>query len=146
MRSMTKGRSSGGRGGRAALPASVRDQAGFGLVEALVAVTLAMIGLLAVAGLQLSAATQGRIAHWRTSQALVAQEVFEALNAAGYASVSSGTRSVTLDGQTYTANVSVTNPAVRVKQVTVTVSAVGSVGPQTFLTRIHEQRPVPPPP
>lgn len=120
------------------------DQSGFGLVEMLVATSIAMIGLLSVAGLQLSVATQARIAAWRTAQAVAAQEVFERLNEAGYAAVTSGTDSVTVNGQVYRVNLSVTTPEVRVKQVRATVTAAGSVGPTAFVTRIHDRRPVPP--
>lgn len=132
------------RGGRFPVARRVAGgEGGFGLVEMLVATTIAMIGLLSVAGLQLSVATQARIAAWRTNQALAAQEVFERLNDAGYASVVSGSDSATVDGRVYRVNVAVTVPVVRVKQVTATVSSVGSVGARAFVTRIHDRRPVP---
>lgn len=121
----------------------LRDESGFGLVEMLVATTIAAIGLMAVAGLQLSVATQARIAAWRTNQALAAQEVFERLNEAGYASVVSGPDSATVDGTVYRVNVAVTTPVVRVKQVTATVAAAGSLPARSFVTRIHDRRPVP---
>lgn len=121
----------------------LRDESGFGLVEMLVATTIASIGLLAVAGLQLSVATQARIAAWRTNQALAAQEVFERLNEAGYASVVSGSDSATVDGTVYRVNLSVTTPVVRVKQVTATVAGVGSLSARSYVTRIHDRRSVP---
>lgn len=121
-----------------------RDESGFGLVEMLVAITIATIGLLSVAGLQLSVATQARLAEWRTNQTLAAQEVFERLNEGGYASVTTGSDSVTVNGQVYRVNVVVNATGVRVKQVRATVAATGSVGPATFVTRIHDRRPVPP--
>jgi len=120
-----------------------RDQGGFGLVELLVAVTIASIGLLSVAGLQLAVASQARVAEWRTSQALAAQEVFERMNQAGYAAAASGSDSATINGHIYRVNLTVTMPIVRVKQVTAVVAAVGSVGTQSFVTRIHDRRSVP---
>ncbi len=132
----------GGTRARRSKPA-VAEQSGFGLIEVLVATTVATIGLLSVAGLQLSIATQARIASWRTSQALAAQEVFERINEAGYAAAASGADSATVDGRVYRVNVAVTTPIVRVKQVTATVAAVGGVSARSFVTRIHDRRPVP---
>lgn len=120
-----------------------RDSGGFGLVELLVAVTIASIGLLSVAGLQLAVASQARMAAWRTGQALAAQEVFERMNQVGYAAAASGSDSATINGHTYRVKVTVTMPVVRVKQVTAVVNAVGSVGAQTYVTRIHDRRSVP---
>jgi len=125
-------------------PPRVGNESGFGLVEMLVAITIAMIGLLSVAGLQLAVATQSRMAAWRTNQALAAQEVFERLNEAGYASVVTGSDSVTVNGRVYRVNLNVTTPANRVKRVQATVAPAGSMGPSTFVTRIHDRRPVPP--
>lgn len=122
----------------------VGNESGFGLVEMLVATTVAMVGLLSVAGLQLAVATQARLAAWRTNQAVAAQEVFERLNEAGYASVVTGSDSVAVDGQVYRVNLVVTTPSNRVKRVQATVAAAGSLGPATFITRIHDRRPVPP--
>ena len=134
-------RPDGGASGRE--PGVLRDQRGFGLVEILIASTIAVIGLVSVAGLQLAVAAQSRMAAWQTGQALAAQEVFERMNEAGYAAAASGSDSVTIDGHTFRVNLSVTSPIVRVKQVTASVAAVGSIGPQIFVTRIHDRRSVP---
>lgn len=123
--------------------AALRDERGFGLVEILIATTIAAIGLISVAGLQLAVAAQARIAAWQTGQTLAVQEVFERMNEAGYAAAATGTDSVTVGGYAYRVNVTVTTPIVRVKEVRATVGAVGSIAPRTFLTRIHDRRPVP---
>lgn len=136
----------GHRPRRDRLSRALRDQSGAGLIEGLVASTVAMIGLLALSGIQLAVATQSRMGQWRTGQALAAQEVLERVLDGGYAAATSGSDSATVNGHTYRVNLSVTNTAIRVKQVRATVAAVGSVSPRTFVTRIYEPRPVPPPP
>lgn len=125
------------------LRARLGCEGGFGLVEVMVATAIGGIGLLAVGGLQLAAATQSRIAEWRTGQALAAQEVFEEINRQGYALATSGSYSATVNGHTYRVNIAVSAPTLRVKQLTATVAAVGSVSARAFTTRIYEQRPVP---
>lgn len=127
----------------ARLRARIGSERGFGLIEVMVATTIGTIGILAVGGLQLAAATQSRIAEWRTGQALAAQQVFERINSQGYAGASSGSFSTQVDGFTYTVNVVVTTPTLRVKQLTATVGARGSVSARAFMTRIYDQRPVP---
>lgn len=124
----------------------LRDESGAGLIEVLVASTVAMIGLLSLSGLQLAVATQSRVGQWRTGQALAAQDVLERVIDNGYAAAASGSDSATVNGHTYRVNLVVTNSAIRVKQVRATVAAVGSLGPQTFVTRIYEPRAVPPAP
>lgn len=137
----------GGRGWRRGRGSRVlRDESGAGLIEVLVASTVAMIGLLSLSGLQLAVATQSRVGQWRTGQALAAQEVLERVIDNGYAVAASGTDSATINGHVYQVNLVVTNSAIRVKQVRATVAAVGSLGPQAFVTRIYEPRAVPPAP
>ena len=52
--------------------ARLDDDSGFGLVETLIALTILVIGLVAVSGLSLTSADQARIANWRSQQAAVA--------------------------------------------------------------------------
>ena len=108
-----------------------------------VAIAIGAIGLLAVAGLQLASATQARIAEWRTTQALCVQQVFEEVHREGYAAAVSRTYTATVDGQSYTVTVNVSNSALKVKRVIAQVPAMGSVNARTFVTRIYEPRPVP---
>lgn len=121
----------------------VRSEGGFGLVEVLVAAVLGSIGFLAIASMQLGTLTQGRIADARTTQALVAQQVLEEVLRQGYAAASTGNQTTTVDGQPYTVRITVTNTAIRVKRVAVTVPGPGTMTAQTYITRIHERRPVP---
>ena len=122
---------------------SLRDQEGFGLIEVIVAIAVGTIGLLAIAGLQLAAATQGRIGEWRTTQAFCAQQVFEEVHREGYAAAVSRAYTATVDGRSYTVTVNVSNTALRVKSVNALVPAMGSVNARKFVTRIYEPRPVP---
>ncbi|MFW6088294.1 MAG: type IV pilus modification PilV family protein, partial [Gemmatimonadota bacterium] len=50
------------------LRATIRDEKGFGLVETMIAITILVIGLLAVSGLSLATAAQARIADLRSDQ------------------------------------------------------------------------------
>ena len=119
------------------------DRGGFGLIEVIVAITVGAIGILAIAGLQVSAATQGRIAEARTTQVLAAQEIFEELHRQGYGTATSGAYPVTVDGRSYTVNVVVSDASLRVRRVVAQVPAVGPLGARTFETRIYERRPIP---
>ena len=109
----------------------------------MVSSTIGSIGLLALAGLQLATATQSRIGEWRTEQALAAQQVFEEIQQKGYASAAGGAFTANVDGYAHRVTVSVSSPALRVKQITAVVAPIGSISAQTFVTRIYERRPVP---
>lgn len=122
---------------------AVTDESGFGLVEMLVAITIGAVGLMALAGVQLAAASQMRIAEWRTEQALVAQEVFELINERGYAAATGGSYNMMVDGSPRRVNVSITSPALRVKEIRAVVAPIGGVSARTFVTRIYDVRPVP---
>ncbi len=130
-------------GSRHGARSRARGQEGFGLIEAIVAIVIGAIGLLAVAGLQLASATQARIAESRTTQAFCAQQVFEEVHREGYAAAVSRTYTATVDGRSYTVTVNVSNSALKVKRVIAQVPAMGSVNARTFEMRIYEPRPVP---
>ncbi len=119
------------------------DASGFGLVEVLVALAVGSIGILAVAGLHVAAVTQSRIAEWRTTQTVAADQVFEDFIRNGYGAATSGTVATTVRGDTVNVNVTVTNSGIRVRQVTVRVPAIGSVSARTFVRRIYQRRPLP---
>lgn len=136
-------RSSGGTGqeGRA-LPAT--REGGFGLVEVLVAVVILAFGMLAVAGMSLSTARQTRGAAYDTDQAMVAQQFMDAMsqNFTGVAVGTSDT-TVTIAGRTYTVSQTVQQPSVHLKDVTLVVSGLEQVPPDTFVTRLHRPRALP---
>lgn len=122
------------------------SEAGIGLVEVLIAVTILAVGLLSIAGISLSVGAQTRWSSWQTDQALAGQSVLERVHREGYAAASSGTDTVMIGDRLYTVNRQVTQVSSRVKEVKVTVSAVGDVQPRSFVTRLHEARQLPAPP
>lgn len=123
----------------------IADERGFGLVEALIALTILVIGLVAVSGLSLATAAQARIANWRTQQATAAQIVLEDVQKDGWGSAVSGVDTVSLSGHDYTVTIGVTDISSRVKQVTVVVGGVGDMGSRTYTTRLYKPRPLPDP-
>ncbi len=122
-----------------------RGEEGFGLVEALIAVTILVIGLLAVTGLTLAAATQARVSDWRADMTAAAHVTLEEVNRAGYASAASRTDTITVGGRDVPVQVVVTDLTSRVRQVRVVVSATGALSPDTFTTRLYRPRPLPAP-
>ena len=121
------------------------DEAGFGLVETLIALTILVIGLVAVSGLSLASADQARIATWRSQQAAAAQIVLEEVQNEGWAAAVSHMDTATVAGHDYLVKVDVSEVSSRVKQVTIGVAGVGDVGSRTFSTRVYKPRPLPDP-
>lgn len=121
-----------------------RDQAGFGLVEVLVAVVILAFGLLAVAGVSLMVAGQTRGAAYDTDQAMIAQQIMDVM-AQDYDAVATGSSdtTVTISGRTYTVTSNVSSPSSRLKDVELVVSGTGRVSPDTFVTRLHKRRALP---
>lgn len=124
-------------------------EAGLGLVEVLIALTIFAVGMLAVAGISLSVGAQTNWAVWQTDQSLAAQQVLERVQRAGYAAATSGTETVTVGNRTYSVTRTVTQVSSRVKEVSVTVATTRAwdkgVPPRTFVTRLNEPRPLPSP-
>ncbi|MFQ5890056.1 MAG: hypothetical protein ACE5JR_08380 [Gemmatimonadota bacterium] len=123
-----------------------RDEAGFGLVEAMIALIMLAIGLMAITGLAMTVASQTRLAAWQTDQALAGQEALERIHRGGYAAAVSGVDTITLGGNTYFVTLTVTNPSARVKQVDAVVPGVGTLQARSFSTRLYQPRPLPGPP
>ena len=123
----------------------IADERGFGLVEALIALTILVIGLVAVSGLSLATAAQARIANWRTQQATAAQVVLEEVQNGGWDSAVSGMDTVVLAGHPYAVKLDVTRVSPRIKQVTVAVAGIGGLDSRTFTTRLNKPRPLPDP-
>jgi len=119
---------------------------GFGLVEALIAITILVVGLLAVSGLSLAAATQARVADWQADQAEAGQIAIESVQMLGFAGAASRTDTVTIDGRDYLVEVTVSDLNGRVKNVQAEVAAVGSLPARTFTTRLYLPRALPAPP
>jgi Tfp pilus assembly protein PilV len=121
------------------------DESGFGLVETMIALTILVIGLIAVSGLSLASADQARIANWRSEQASAAQMVLEGIQEGGWGSAASGVDTVVVSGHDYPVKIAVTDFSSRVKQVTVVVSGIGDVDTLIYRSRLYKPRPLPAP-
>lgn len=121
------------------------SEAGFGLVEVLVALTILAFGLLAVAGLTWSVTRQARGAAVRTGQTLAAQQVVEATIARGYGALAVGESDTTVavGERSYTVTLVVTQVGDDLRELSATVSGTEEVAPATFATRVHRDRSLP---
>jgi Tfp pilus assembly protein PilV len=129
----------------AQVKARLDDESGFGLVETLIALTILVIGLIAVSGLSLASASQARIANWRSQQASVAQMVLEEVQSDGWGSAVSAVDTVNMAGHDYPVKVDVADFSSRVKLVTIAVAGVGDVDAVVYRTRLYKPRPLPDP-
>ncbi|MDT8436580.1 MAG: prepilin-type N-terminal cleavage/methylation domain-containing protein [Gemmatimonadota bacterium] len=120
-----------------------RSEEGFGLVEALIAVTILVIGLLAVSGLTLASASQARIADWRSDQTAAGLMAVEQVRAAGFAAAASGTLTIDVEGRSVPVTITVTDLSPRLKQVEVVVSGVGTFPARTYRTQLYRPRSLP---
>lgn len=127
------------------LKATLGDESGFGLVETLIALTILVIGLIAVSGLSVASADQARTANWRSQQAAAAQMVLEDVQREGWWSATSHADTVTVAGQELPVKIEVTDVTKRVKQVTLVVSGVGDADTAIFRTRLYKSIPLPDP-
>ena len=124
----------------------LRDTAGMGLIEVMVALILFAVGMLAVAGIGLQVAAQNRWSDWQTDETLAAQEVLERIQGSGYAAATSGSDTLTVGQTTYSVTRTVTQLANRVRQVQVTVATSSGTRSRTFTSRLYEPRQLPAPP
>jgi len=120
-----------------------RDEHGFGLIEAVVALTLFAIGLVAVASLSVAVARQTRLASWQTEQAFAGQEALERVHAGGYAQAVGGSDSISVGGHMYYVAVTVADLTPRIRRVQARVPAVGNINARTFTTHLYRPRPLP---
>ncbi|MGB5673686.1 MAG: prepilin-type N-terminal cleavage/methylation domain-containing protein [Gemmatimonadota bacterium] len=125
---------------------SLSDESGFGLVETLIALTILVIGLVAVSGLSLASADQARIANWRSQQASAAQIVLEGIERDGWWGAASGVDTVSVAGHDIPVQVAVSSVAKRVRQVTIVVAGIGEADTVVYRTRLYKPLPLPDPP
>lgn len=130
---------------RMRIEALVSGESGFGLAETLIALTILVIGLVAVSGLSLASADQARIANWRGQQAAAAQMILEEVQREGFGSVASGVDTAVVGGHAFPAKIDVSDISSRVKQVTIIVSGVGTLDTAAYRTRLYQPRPLPDP-
>ena len=125
------------------------DETGFGLAEALVSSMILGFGLLAVAGMSMSTARQGRLAEWRTDQVLAAQlelsKVQQDVRKLGFSAIADTERSLAVGYRTFVVSTTVSLVSSRVKEVQIDVSPVGNVSSRTFTTRVYAPRQLPGP-
>lgn len=116
--------------------------AGFGLVEVLVAVMVFSIGLLALAGMALGIAQQSRSSTYWAEQSLVGQEVMSAMIDAGYSKLSTGTKDTTIQmgPRTYTVTRTVENKGPRARSVELVVERREEADPAVLQTVVHLER------
>ena len=120
------------------------DERGFGIVEALMAVTILVIGLLAVSGLTLATAAQARIADLRSDQMTAGQTAIEALRRGGFDDATTGVDTVTSGGREFYVTRTVTSVNARIKTVNVLVTpASGGLTSRNFSTVLHSARSLP---
>lgn len=120
------------------------DERGFGLIEALLAMTLLVIGLLAVSGLTLATAAQARIADLRSDQMVTGQATIETIRRGGFAAASSGVDTVTTGGREFYVTRTVTDINTRTKLISVSIApSSGGLTTRNFSTVLHAARSIP---
>lgn len=126
---------------------ALKDEDGFGLVEAMIAITILVIGLLAVSGLTLATAAQARIADLRSDQMVAGQSAIEAVRRMDFADVASDVDTVSAGGRDLIVTTTVVDLGSRTKEVTVEiVPPAGSLTTRSFSTVLHDPRSLPPAP
>lgn len=123
----------------------VADEAGFGLVEMMVAMLILAVGLLGLAAITTGVASQSRLSAERTAQAMAAQQVLEDVARGGYAAASSRVDTVRVTGRDYIVTTTVTDVSVRVRQVSAVVSGRGAAAARTYTTRLYDAIQLPAP-
>lgn len=132
------------RPGDGAVDPRFRGQAGFGLVEVLVALVVLAVGLLGAGGLALVAGQHTSQASARTGQEIAAQRVIGGLLEQGYAGLDDETgagrldTTVTVKERTYSVAKEVTQSSARIRRIVVEVEAVSFADTLVRSTRIAE--------
>lgn len=122
------------------LRSRLESESGFGLVEALIALIILSVGLLAVAGIALSVSAQARAGVNTTGQVLAGQQVLEAMVQAGYGNVPTNDTTVTVGNRTFTVSRSITASGTRWEEIQVEVEGIGEQPAETLVTRLHAPR------
>lgn len=123
---------------------ALRDERGFGLVETMIAITILVIGLLAVSGLTLATAAQARIADLRSDQMVAGQSAIETIRRSNFGDVASGVDTVASGGRTLVVATTVVELSQRAKQVTVEITPTsGPITSRSFSTVLHHPRSLP---
>ena len=121
-------------------------EAGFGLIEVLIAVIILVIGVVALAGITASVADQIASAEWQSEQILAGQQALDEVRKAGYAAAVSQVDTIDVDGHDFVVKIAVSQASARVKQVLAVVAPAGSVPADTISTSLYETVQLPDPP
>ncbi len=124
---------------------AAESEEGFGLVETLVALTILVVGLLAVTGLTMAAATQARIADWRGDMTAAGLLALEEVRLEDFTALASRSDTFAIGGRDYPVAITVTDLSTRLKEVRVVVEGAGTLAPDTLVTRVQRPRPLPMP-
>lgn len=116
------------------------SERGFGLIEALIALIILSVGLLAIAGIALSVSAQTRAGVNTTAQVLAGQQVLEAMVQEGYGSVPTGDTTVTVGSRTFIVDRSISASGSRWQEIQVQVESMGDQAAETITTRVHAKR------
>lgn len=122
------------------------EEAGFGLIEVLIAVIILVIGVVALAGMTMSVADQVASAEWQSEQILAGEQALDEIRKGGYAAAASQVDTIDVDGHDFEVKIAVTQASARVKQVLAIVAPAGSVPPDTISTLLYETVELPSPP
>lgn len=125
-------------------PALPVGEGGLTLIEVVVAVLVLSVGLLAVAGMTLSAGTQARRAGLYTDRTLLAQERLGRIAAQGWHGTTVGTTVETVErgGTVWEVTQEVTLPAPGYKEVTLTVGGISGMADAGVTVRLARPRPL----
>jgi Tfp pilus assembly protein PilV len=110
----------------------------------MIAITILVIGLLAVSGLTLATAAQARIADLRSDQMIAGQSMIEQLRNEDFDTVASRVDTVSSDYQVYYVTSTVVDLSVWAKQITVSIAPARSgLTTRSFDAVLHKPRSLP---
>lgn len=121
------------------------SEAGVGLVEVLVAVSILAFGLVAIAGVARGVARLTREASVRTGQGLAAGQVLALMVHRGYEAAPPGTSDtiVEVGERSYRVTRAVTQVGAGLRELTATVSGADVLPERSFVTRLHRNHVLP---
>lgn len=117
-------------------------QAGFGLVELVVALAVSSVGAVALAGAGLAIGEQSRTARWSADQGLVARSALETAHLLGQGAVPAGSSTIGTGARSYAVRTVVTPVGPRLDAVRLVVSEPGRPS-VSYETRVASARPLP---